>query len=180
MKNVYLFNAESGEYAATAPYDDKNPLPENGTLIEVPKVKKNQVAVFDRVNKVWTVKKDYRFTHKMLDTKNNILDIEDLGDIPADYKLITLEQAEALERQKYIEKLHITKYDFYTNFCAPAGISYDNLIKKVEELGMKPAWELCNHVYYGIIKPFFQELPIGKTEAEIIAIFEEIMAKSES
>lgn len=90
-------------------------------------------------------------------------------------------QAEEEEAEKErIEKLHITKYDFYTNFCAPAGISYDNLITKVEELGMKPAWELCNHVYYGIIKPFFQELPIGKTEAEIIAIFEEIMAKSES
>lgn len=37
---------------------------------------------------------------------------------------------------------------------------------------MQAEWELCNHVYYGIIKPFLNALPLEKTEKEIIALFE--------
>ena len=37
---------------------------------------------------------------------------------------------------------------------------------------MQPQWELCNHVYYGVIQPFLTALPLGKTEQEIIEIFE--------
>ena len=68
--------------------------------------------------------------------------------------------------------LHMTKLDFYTNFCVPAGITYDILNAKIEELNMKAQWELCNHVYYGVIYPFLTALPLGKTEDEIIEIFE--------
>jgi len=71
-------------------------------------------------------------------------------------------------------QLHITKLDFYNSFCKPVGISYDTLMAKIIELGMKADWELCNHVYYGIIKPFLDVLPLGKTENEIIAIFEKL------
>lgn len=82
-------------------------------------------------------------------------------------------QAEAEQKeQERIAMLHITKQDFFTYICTPAGISYDTLNSKIEELNMKPQWELCNHVYYGIIKPFLTVLPLGKTESEIIAIFE--------
>lgn len=70
--------------------------------------------------------------------------------------------------------LHITKLDFYTNLCVPAGITYDVLSAKITELGMQAQWDLCNHVYYGVIKPFLAQLPLGKTEEEIIAIFEEL------
>lgn len=69
-------------------------------------------------------------------------------------------------------QLHITKLDFYNAFCKPAGISYSVLMAKIAEVGMKAEWELCNHIYYGVIKPFLQELPLGKTEEEIIEIFE--------
>lgn len=69
-------------------------------------------------------------------------------------------------------QLHITKLDFYNAFCKPAGISYPVLIAKISEVGMQAEWELCNHIYYGVIKPFLQELPLGKTEEEIIEIFE--------
>lgn len=88
------------------------------------------------------------------------------------------EAEEKEAEQKRIANLHITKYDFYTNFCAPAGMSYEQLLAKIKELNMQAAWELCNHVFYGIIKPFFAEIPTGKTEKEIIAKFEEIMAQS--
>lgn len=71
-------------------------------------------------------------------------------------------------------RLHITKLDFYNNFCKPVGISYEVLIEKIKELGMQAEWELCNHVYYGVIHSFLTALPLGKTEDEIIKIFEEL------
>lgn len=71
-------------------------------------------------------------------------------------------------------KLHITKLDFYNNICKPADISYSALVAKIEELNMTAEWDLCNHVYYGVIKPFLSALPTGKTEEEIIAIFEKL------
>ena len=74
-------------------------------------------------------------------------------------------------------ELHITKLDFYNNVCKPAGISYADLQAKIIELGMQAEWDLCNHVYYGIIKPFLTALPLGKTEEEIIAIFESLCNK---
>lgn len=75
--------------------------------------------------------------------------------------------------------LHMTKLDFYTNFCVPAGITYDILNAKIEELNMKAQWELCNHVYYGVIYPFLTALPLGKTENEIIEIFEKFTPADE-
>ena len=71
-------------------------------------------------------------------------------------------------------QLHITKSDFYNNFCKPVGISYEVLIEKIKELGMQAEWELCNHVYFGVIYPFLTTLPLGKTNEEIIAIFENL------
>lgn len=83
------------------------------------------------------------------------------------------EEEETQAEQMRIANLHITKLDFYTLFCKPVGISYATLVSKITELNMEAEWNLCNHVYYGIIKPFLNSLPLGKTEAEIIAIFEE-------
>ncbi len=83
-------------------------------------------------------------------------------------------EAEAQEaEQERISKLHITKQDFYLYLCVPASISYETLKAKIAELNMEPQWELCNHVYYGIIQPFLTALPLGKTEQEIIEIFEQ-------
>lgn len=90
-----------------------------------------------------------------------ILDVEE-------YKLAIQEKLNELNA-----KLHITKLDFYKLFCEPVGITYDALLEKITELNMKAEWELCNHVYYGVIKPFLTVLPLGKTEEEIVAIFEE-------
>lgn len=78
------------------------------------------------------------------------------------------------KEEERIAKLHITKRDFYYNFCKPADISYETLVAKITELGMQADWELCNHVYYGIIKDFLTALPLKKTDAEIIALFEEL------
>ncbi len=87
-------------------------------------------------------------------------------------------QAEAEENEaKRIANLHITKQDFYIHLCKPVGITYKTLTDKIVELNMQAEWELCNHVYYGIIKPFFNALPLKKTDAEIIKIFEQYCSK---
>jgi len=80
-------------------------------------------------------------------------------------------EAEETEQAR-ISKLHITKRDFYTYLCKPAGIDYDTLKAKIEELGMQADWDLCNNVYYGVIKEYLTDLPLGKTESEIIEVFE--------
>ena len=93
--------------------------------------------------------------------------------------LDTEEYKEAIQNKinEINAQLHITKLDFYNNVCKPAGISYADLQAKIIELGMQAEWDLCNHVYYGIIKPFLTALPLGKTEEEIIAIFESLCNK---
>lgn len=90
--------------------------------------------------------------------------------------LDTEEFKEAIKRKiaEINSQLHITKLDFFNNFCKPAGITFDMLEAKIAELGMKADWNYCNHVYYGAIYPFLTTLPLGKTEEEIIAIFEKL------
>lgn len=87
------------------------------------------------------------------------------------------EEEKELAEQERIAKLHITKRDFYYAFCKPIGITYEQLETKIAELGMDADWDYCNHVYYGVIKPFLNALPLGKTEAEIVKVFEELCAE---
>lgn len=91
----------------------------------------------------------------------------------------TEEYIEAISNQIALinSKLHITKLDFYNALCKPANISYAALMLKVSELNMEAEWNLCNHVYYGVIKPFLSVLPLGKTEDEIIEIFENLQTE---
>ena len=93
--------------------------------------------------------------------------------------LDTEEFKEAIKRKiaEINSQLHITKLDFFNNFCKPAGITFDMLEAKIAELGMKADWNYCNHVYYGVIYPFLTTLPLGKTEDEIIKIFEGLTPK---
>jgi len=103
---------------------------------------------------------------------------EDFLAYPSHYKavggsIIFNENWEAEQKAERQKKAHITKLDFYTLFCVPAGISYATLEAKIVELGMEAQWNLCNHVYFAVIKPFLAALPLGKTEDEILAIFEE-------
>lgn len=93
------------------------------------------------------------------------------------FPILDTEEYKAAIQNKINEingQLHITKLDFYNNFCKPVGISYEVLVEKIKELGMQAEWELCNHVYYGVIYPFLTTLPLGKTNEEIIAIFENL------
>ena len=116
------------------------------------------------------VKEDDKYKYKELYLDNSYkMDIENVEE----YQQKLLERIEK-EETEHNNDLHITKLDFYTNLCVPAGITYDVLSAKITELGMQAQWDLCNHVYYGVIKPFLAQLPLGKTEEEIIAIYEEL------
>ena len=85
---------------------------------------------------------------------------------------VDYEAKQAQKKAVRIANLHITKQDFYNYLCKPAGITYKELLGAVEQVDMQAEWDLCNHVYYGIIRPFLSTLPLGKTEAEVIAVFE--------
>lgn len=150
MKNtIFLFNLENGEYVAAMPYENKE-LPENATLKEVPSVDINEVAIFDKDKDDWEVFKDYRFTHKMLDGNNNVLNIENIGEIPEEYTLITNKEAEELLEKKRIQKLYMTKYDFYKYAIKPNNIAYSQLEEILQTNDeMRAAWQLCNNVYRG-------------------------------
>ncbi len=93
--------------------------------------------------------------------------------------LDTKEFKEAIHKKidEINSQLHMTKLDFFNNFCKPAGITDEMLEAKIAELGMSADWKYCNHVYYGVIFPFLTTLPLGKTEEEIIKIFEELTPK---
>ena len=112
---------------------------------------------------------------------------EDFLDHPTRYKIENdqiilnenwVTEAEEAEKER-IGKLHITKRDFFYAFCKPANITMEALEAKVAEVGMSADWTYCNHVYYGVIQPFLKLLPLGKTEAEIITIFDELCNKGE-
>lgn len=96
------------------------------------------------------------------------------------FDILDTEEYKAAIQNKIDEinaELHITKLDFYSNFCKPIGITYEMLMEKVAECNMKAEWEFCNHVYYGVIKPFLTQLPLGKTEEEIVTVFEALCNK---
>lgn len=62
-------------------------------------------------------------------------------------------EAEEAQRQAELErigKLKMTKYDFYKHVLQPNGITYAQLEQVVAlNEGLKPAWNLCNHVFRG-------------------------------
>lgn len=132
------------------------------------------------------LKVDCTLSEKGVYYRKNIEEIETDSGIKYRYKEVILsndfrfniedpEEYIAAIQEKIDEinsQLHITKLDFYNAFCKPAGISYSALMAKIIEVDMQAEWELCNHIYYGVIKPFLQVLPLGKTEEEIIQIFE--------
>lgn len=110
-----------------------------------------------------------KYVYKEVFLSNDFrFDIED----PEEYKAAIQNKIDEINSQ-----LHITKLDFFKAFCKPAGITYAALTAKIKEVDMEADWELCNHIYYGVIKPFLQVLPLGKTEEEIIQIFEALCTK---
>lgn len=125
------------------------PMPDNATTIAPPEVNENEARIFDTEHLEWVVYPDYRFTHRM--KKEDVIEvIEEVGDIPSGYELITIEEAEELEEKKRIAKLGISKLEFYNYILKPNGIDYAQLLNILNnEMELAAAWDLCTGVYRG-------------------------------
>lgn len=147
MKQLFIYNEENGELFCSQDYNGGE-IPKNGTLEVPPKTKENETVVFK--DGAWVIMKDYRFTHRMIDSENNLEFITELGNIPEGWNLITNAEAEVIEEQKRIAGLFMTKYDFYKYVLLPNGVNYETLMSVLSQsMEMKAAWDLCANVYRG-------------------------------
>ena len=173
MNELFIYNAESGELFCSQKYDGGE-IPENATLKIPPSTKENETPVFK--NGEWIILKDYRFTHRMIDSDNNLEYITELGDIPEGWELITNEQAEEFEKRKKLNSLSMTKLDFYKFALQPNGVSYETLLSILNEnIEMKAVWDLCSRVFRGdnTLCENITNLVPGLTDDILDNIFEE-------
>lgn len=146
---LYAYNIESGEYIMSMPFETE--IGEGKTEIAPPKIKKNEVAVFNTEKQAWEVFKDYRFTHRML-KDNEVYAIEDFGEIPNGYQLITLKQAEAIEEEIRINKLTMTALDFI-GVLQSFGLSLEQIDEYLNaNLAVKMQLQYCQNVFCGVAK----------------------------
>ena len=150
MKNLYYYNGENGELFCIQQYDG-GAMPEYTTLKVPPQTKENEVAVFDVEKQAWQVFKDYRFTHRMI-KDDKIYVIENFGDIPSGYRLITIEEAEAIEEQIRIDKLTMTALDFI-GVLVSFGLTLEQIDAYLNaHLEIKMQLQFCQNVYCGVAK----------------------------
>lgn len=184
MQYYYSYDKNTNEYIGQG-VADLNPeaskregkevyfAPAYATLKKPPSVKENQIPIFE-VNK-WVIKADYRGCY-ICDELLNILIVQNIGDLPENYIIITEEQALQIkndplwyvvqngeliknpnydkqkeeQRREYLSHLAMTKYDFYKFVCQPNNISYNQLVTLVNSNDeIATAWNLCGHVYRG-------------------------------
>ena len=163
MQEIYFFNVVSGELCYSTQYNGED-VPENATLKNPPEVKENQTPIFKEGE--WVIVSDYRFTHKMIDSENNIKFIEELGDIPEDCRLITMEEAKELEEIIRINNLTMTPLDFI-NFLKACGLTLEQIHTYLDSnLEIKTQLTYCDSVYCGVAKAL---MPIKLGEITITA-----------
>lgn len=147
MITAYLYNEETKEFQSSQMFEKDNLIPENSTTKKVPMVGIDEVAIFDNETSKWKVVKDYRFTHKMI-KDNEIFNIENYGEIPDGYKLVTNEEADQLQEYKRTQMLSMTKLDFFKYVVSPNGITYNELKQIIgSDENLSAQWELCSRVY---------------------------------
>lgn len=171
-KIFYVYNPDNFEFQYST-MSISSTL-ENYTTIEPPKVKENRIAIYNQENQEWEIKKDYRFTHKMVDDNLNILNIDEIGEIPEGMYLVDNEMAEKIEENKNLfivdgdtvrekdyneimEDRHnklklysMTKRDFFNYVCKPYEITYQELMKIIKsDESILENWDLCSAVFRG-------------------------------
>ena len=160
---LYAYNLENGEYSMTLPFETE--VKEGLTTIAPPEVEENEVAVFDSDSQEWEIFNDYRFTHKMI-KDGEICDIEDYGDIPDGWQLITVAQAETLEEEIRINKLTMTPLDFI-GVLQGFGLTLEQINAYLEaNLEVKMQLTYCQFVYCGVAKSL---MPITFEDVTITA-----------
>ena len=160
---LYAYNIENGEYSMTMPFETE--VKEGLTSIAPPEVEENEVAVFDSESQEWDIFNDYRFTHKMI-KDGEICDIENYGEIPDGYQLVTIAQAEALEEEIRINKLTMTPLDFI-GVLQGFGLTLEQINAYLEaNLEVKIQLTYCSDVYCGGAKSL---MPITFEDVTITA-----------
>ena len=164
---LYEFNEQTGEYIMEMPFATEKTV--NRTEIKPPKTKDSEVAVFNNELQDWEVFKDYRFTHKMMKIEGNnvsIETIENFGEIPEGWTLITNEQAKEIEEKQKIETLTMTPLDFI-GVLQSFGLSLQQINAFLEaNLEAKIQLTYCNFVYCGVAKKL---MPITVDEITVTA-----------
>lgn len=146
---LYAYNQMTGEYSMTLPFETE--IKEGLTDVAPPKGKEGYTNVFNPETNKWKTIRDYRFTHKML-KDGEVYTIEDLGEIPEDYTLITNAEAEILEEQIRINKLTMTPLDFI-GVLQSFGITLEEIDAYLNSnLAVKTQLTYCNSVYCGVAK----------------------------
>jgi len=175
MTELFIYNEENGELFCSQKYDGGE-IPTNGTLKIPPETKENETPIFK--NGEWVVLKDYRFTHKMKKQTSDgveVKNIDELGDIPEDWELITLAEAEVLEKQIKIGGLSMTKLDFYKYVLLPGGVNYNDLLGVLaSNMELKATWDLCSRVFRGdsFLNEYIKQY-ITITDEQLDEIFQE-------
>lgn len=167
--NAYLDPAET-----KAQGKDVYLIPAYATDKKPPKTKEHQTVIF--VNNKWEIVADYRGC-MAVDNRMIPIQIENIGDLPEGYVIITLEQLDLLaeyghlyfiivdgelvvnpnyeedkrrEEEQGWQLWHMTKYDFFKYVCTPYGITYsalNEILATSDEIAA--AWNLCAYVYLG-------------------------------
>ena len=184
MEYIYKYDELTGEYldkdiARLNPVATKEAgepvylVPPFYTIKKPPKTSANNVAIYQ--NDTWMLKPDYRGCY-ICDELLNVQVVQEIGEIPDGYILITKAEAEQIandplwyvvqdgelvknpnyeeqkeqQRREYLSMFAITKYDFFKYICEPNEISYQQLLTMVnlnDEIAA--AWNLCERVYRG-------------------------------
>lgn len=167
-KVFYVYNPENYEYQYSTV---ENPQVKNSTDKKLPALNDSETAVFDEGSKDWKIEKDYRFTHKMF-KDNKIYNIEEIGEIPEGYTLITNEDAEVVEKQIAENEMKMTALDFI-NVLKVSGFTDEQIEEYLNSnLEIKHQLQYCQNVYYGVVKHL---LPIT---FEDITITDEIVKQA--
>ena len=179
---LYEFNKTTGEYSMEMPFETTKT--ETRTDVKPPKTGDNEVAVFNKETNKWKIFKDDRFTHKKMKTEgNNIIveAIEEFGEIPEGWELITNAEAEYYEEQIRINGLKMTALDFI-NFLKKAGLNDEQIEDYLNaNLSVKHQLQFCQNVFCGVAKALmpitFEEITI--TAEMVEAAFIEKNAENE-
>lgn len=172
--------------------------PAYATLLKPPSVPKFKIPVFE--NDTWVVKDDYRGEYAC-NANLDVIYIQQIGTLPEGFIQITEREAaqiandplwyvvqdgeliknpnydeqKAAQERERINRLAITKYDFFKYICQPNNISYQELIQLVNSNDtIAAAWNLCERVYRGdeLLNAYISEFFPDITSEQLDEIFE--------
>ena len=204
---IFIWNSETKDYLRTqeAQRNPKRPtdylMPANSTTEQIPNIGANEVIIWGGEH--WKVEPDYRGQY-MVDSNMYPELVQDFGELPEGYVIITPEQIQLLQEKgtnyfiisdselvknpnyekeeeekekERIAKLNMTKYDFFKYVCQPYNVTYQQLVSFVNSNDdIAAAWNLCERVYRGneLLFNAVKQIIPTMTDKELTRIFLEV------